>query len=72
VVFLLRKLIGKAIKRVLAPVRQAAYRVGAEQFGLNFVRPALKEDAGVVRNWAAKLLKSGRLQPARKTRSVRH
>jgi hypothetical protein len=62
-----RKLIGKAIKRGLAPVRQAAFRIGAEQFGLNFVRPALKDDAGLVRNWAAKLLKTKKLQPARKT-----
>ncbi len=66
-----RKLIGKAIKRSLAPVRQAAYRIGAEQFGLAFVRPALKDDAGIVRNWAARLLKTKRLQPARKTTSKR-
>ena len=66
-----RKLIGKAIKRGLAPVRQAAYRIGAEQFGLTFVRPALKDEAGIVRNWAARLLKTKRLQPARKTASKR-
>ena len=66
-----RKLIGKAIKRGLAPVRQAAYRIGAEQFGLAFVRPALKDDAGIVRNWAARLLKTKRLQPARKAASKR-
>ena len=66
-----RKLVGKAVKRGLAPVRQAAYRIGAERFGLDFVRPALKDDAGVVRNWAAKLLKTKRLQPARKTISKR-
>jgi hypothetical protein len=66
-----RKLIGKATKRGLAPVRLAAYRIGAEQFGLDFVRPALKDDAGSVRNWAAKLLKTKRLQPARKTASKR-
>ena len=64
-----RKLIGKAIKRGLAPVRQAAYRIGAEQFGLNFVRPALSDNAGIVRDWAARLLKTKRLQPARKTTS---
>jgi hypothetical protein len=64
-----RRLIGKAIKRGLAPVRQAAYRIGAAQFGLNFVRPALKDDAGIVRNWAAKLLATKKLQPARKTKS---
>jgi hypothetical protein len=66
-----RKLIGKAIKRGLAPVRQAAYRIGAEQFGLDFVRPALKDDAGMVRKWAAKLLETKKLQPARKTTSKR-
>jgi hypothetical protein len=66
-----RKLIGKAIKRGLAPVRQAAYRIGAERFGLNFVRPALKDEAGIVRNWAARLLATQRLQPARKTTSKR-
>ncbi len=66
-----RKLVRKAIKRGLAPVRQAAYRIGAEQFGLAFVRPALTDDAGIVRNWAARLLKTKRLQPARKTTSNR-
>ena len=66
-----RKLIGKATKRGLAPVRLAAYRIGAEQFGLDFVRPALKDDAGIVRNWAARLLETKRLQPARKTMSKR-
>jgi hypothetical protein len=66
-----RKLIGKAIKRGLAAVRQAAYRIGAEQFGLDFVRPALKDDAGMVRKWAAKLLETKKLQPARKTTSKR-
>ena len=52
-------------------MRQAAYRIGAEQFGLAFVRPALKDDAGIVRDWAARLLKTKRLQPARKTTSKR-
>jgi hypothetical protein len=66
-----RKLIGKAIKRGLAPVRQAAYRIGAERFGLAFVRPALTDDARIVRDWAARLLKTKKLQPARKTTSKR-
>jgi len=66
-----RKLIGKAVKRGLAPVRQAAYRIGAEQFGLNFARPALKDDARLVRDWAAKLMATIKIQPARKTRSKR-
>jgi hypothetical protein len=64
-----RRLIRKAIKRGLAPVRQAAYRIGAEQFGLAFVRPALQDAAGMVRQWAAKLLATKKLQPARKIRS---
>jgi hypothetical protein len=64
-----RKLIGKAIKRGLATVRVAAYRIGAEHFGLHFVRPALRDDAGMVRKWAAKLLATKKLQPARKTTS---
>jgi hypothetical protein len=67
-----RKLIGKATKRGLAPVRQAAYRIGAEHFGLDFVRPALKDNAGTVRKWAAKLLETKKLQPARKSTSKKH
>jgi hypothetical protein len=51
-----RSLLRKAIKRGSAPVRQAAYRVGAEQFGLDFARPALRDHAGMVSNWAKKLL----------------
>jgi hypothetical protein len=66
-----RRLINKAVKLGLAPVRQAAYRIGAERFGLNFARPALKDDARTVRDWAAKLLTTKRLQPARKTTSKR-
>jgi hypothetical protein len=68
---IVRKLITKAIKRGLAPVRQAAYRLGADQFGLDFVRPALNDDAGTVRKWAAKLLATKRLQRARKTTAKR-
>jgi hypothetical protein len=66
-----RRLINKAIKHGLAPVRQAAYRIGAEQFGLEFARPALKDDTRLVRDWATKLLATKKLQPARKTRSKR-
>jgi hypothetical protein len=61
-----RKRVGKAIKCGHAPVRQAAYRLGAEQFGLDFVRPALKDDARRVRDWATKLLATKDLRPARK------
>jgi hypothetical protein len=60
-----RSLLRKAIKRGTAIVRQAAYRVGAEQFGLDFARPALRDNARMVSDWAKKLLareasKSGR------------
>jgi len=66
-----RRLIKKAVKGGLAPVRQAAYRIGAEQFGLDFARPALKDDARLVRDWAARLMATKKLQPARKTRAKR-
>jgi hypothetical protein len=66
-----RRLINKAIKRGLAPVRQAAYRIGAAQFGLDFAQPALKDNARLVRDWAAKLLTTRKLQPARKATSRR-
>jgi len=64
-----QKMITKAIKHGLAPVRQAAYRIGAQQFGVDFARPALRDDARLVRDWAAKLLATKRLQPARKIAS---
>ena len=35
---------------------QAAYRVGTEQFGPDFARPALQDNARMVRDWAKKLL----------------
>jgi hypothetical protein len=66
-----QRLIKQAIKHGLAPVRQAAFRIGAHQFGLDFARPALKDEARLVRDWAAKLLATKRLQPARKTTSRR-
>jgi hypothetical protein len=51
-----RSLLRKAIKRGTAHVRQAAYRLGAEQFGLDFARPALRDNARMVSDWAKKLL----------------
>jgi hypothetical protein len=51
-----RSLLRKAIQRGSAVVRQAAYRVGAEQFGLDFARPALRDNARMVSDWAKKLL----------------
>jgi hypothetical protein len=64
-----KSLLGKARKQGLAAVRQAAYRVGAERFGLQYARPALKDQAGMVRNWAAKALQSKTVRPARGYRS---
>jgi hypothetical protein len=61
--------LAKAIKHGLAHVRQAAYRVGAECFGLAYARPALKDPAGLVRNWAAKTLETKTLHAARGYRS---
>ena len=51
-----RSLLRKAIKRGSAAVRQAAYRVGAERFELAFARPARRDNARMVREWADKLL----------------
>jgi hypothetical protein len=61
-----RALLRKAIKAGTAVVRQAAYRVGAEQFGPAFARPALKDNAGIVREWAGKLLARNAGKPGRK------
>ena len=57
-----RSLLRKAIKAGSAVVRQAAYRVGAERFGPAFARPALQDNARMVRDWAGKLLAQGRGQ----------
>ncbi|MGO9469925.1 MAG: hypothetical protein ACLQIB_35785 [Isosphaeraceae bacterium] len=62
----IRRLLHKAIKHGLAPVRQAAYRIGAERFGLDFARPALKDQAGRVRQWATKVFATHTVRPARK------
>ncbi len=62
----IRRLLHKAIKKGLAPVRQAAYRIGAERFGLDFARPALKDQAGRVRQWATKVFATKTVRPARK------
>jgi len=48
-----RKLLRKVIKRGSASLRQAAYRLGADQFGQAFARPALNDKARVVRDWAS-------------------
>ncbi len=61
-----RSLLRKAIKRGSAAVRQAAYRVGAERFGHAFARPARRDNARMVRDWAEKLLARGAGQAGRK------
>ncbi len=48
--------LGKARKSRLASIRRAAYRVGAELFGREFARQALKDPALSVRDWAADYL----------------
>jgi hypothetical protein len=66
-----RSLLRKAIRRGSAVVRQAAYRVGAERFGPDFARPALRDSARSVRDWADKLLKRDAGKPVRKAVSRR-
>ena len=66
-----RSLLRKAIKAGSAVVRQAAYRVGAERFGPAFARPALKDNARMVRDWAGKLLARDAGKPGRKVSSRR-
>ena len=56
----------KAIEGGSAVVRQAAYRIGAERFGPDFARPALRDNARVVRDWASKLLAGSTGKPGRK------
>ena len=53
-------------RRGSAIVRQAAYRVGAERFGSVFARPALRDNARVVRDWANQLLMRDTVKPGRK------
>jgi len=62
---MVRKLLKKAIVRGAVAVRHAAYRIGLKQFGPEFARPALKDLAGSVRNWAAKALSSSAPNKAR-------
>ncbi len=61
-----RSLLRKAIKGGSAVVRQAAYRVGAQRFGPDFARPALQDNARMVREWAGKLLAHDAGKPGRK------
>ena len=62
-----KRLLSRAIKLGLGPVRLAAYRAGAERFGLDYARPALKDSARMVRDWAGKYLSANK--PKRRARS---
>jgi hypothetical protein len=59
----------QAIAGGAAAVRHAAYRIGLKQFGPEFARPALKDKAGSVRKWAAKVLAP--TTPQRQNRATR-
>jgi hypothetical protein len=62
-----RRLLSRASKDGLAPMRLAAYRAGAERFGRDYARPALKDPARLFRDWAGKYLSAEK--PNRRTRS---
>ncbi len=64
-----KRLLGRAIKSSWAPVREAAYRAGAERFGLDYARPALKDPTNQVRNWAQKYLAAGKTKRAPRSRA---
>ncbi len=61
--------LSRAIKKGSAAVRQAAYRLGLEQFGPAYARPALKDSARMVRDWAAKALSKATPKPVAKSRT---
>jgi hypothetical protein len=59
----------RAIKSKLASIRRAAYRVGAELFGREFARPALRDTARSVRDWAADYLSDRKTKRRRRSQS---
>ena len=63
-----KRLLARAIKTGLGPVRQSAYRVGAERFGLDYARPALKDKARSVSDWARKYLDAGKAKRSSRAR----
>jgi hypothetical protein len=69
---LVKRHLSRAIRKGSAAVRQAAYRVGLERFGSAFARPALKDSARMVRDWAAKALSKAEPKRVAKSRSPRH
>ena len=64
-----KRLLARAIKTGLGPVRQSAYRVGAERFGLDYAGPALKDKARSVSDWARKYRGAGKTK--RSSRSAK-
>lgn len=51
-----RKLLKKAVKSTSVAARLAAYRIGTELYGMEYARPALKDNAASLRKWAGKVL----------------
>jgi hypothetical protein len=64
-----KRRLSQGIKKGAAAVRQAAYRVGLERFGPAFTRPAFKDPARLVRDWAAKALFKDKPKRGSKSRS---
>ena len=64
-----KRWLGKARKSRLASIRRPAYRVGAELFGREFARPALKDPAQSVRDWAADYLSDRKTKRRGRSRS---
>ena len=63
-----KRLLARAVKTGLGPVRQAAYRAGAERFGPDYARPALRDKARMVRDWAQKYLAAGKTKRGSRAR----
>ena len=59
----------KGVKSRLASIRRAAYRAGAELFGREFARPALRDPASVVRDWARDYLSDHKSKRRGRSRS---
>ncbi len=64
-----KRRLNKAIKEGLGWVRRAAYRLGMELFGPSFARPALRDSARMVRDWAEKAFSNEKTKRGSKSRS---
>lgn len=62
----------QGIRKGKAFVRVASYRIGAELFGPAFARPALKDSARMVRDWAAKSLSKDKPRRGSKSPTSQH